>query len=405
MRRVAVLAILAGNALGLATLASSALAQPASPGLCARVPGFVGCATPLPLVSRTTVLPASAGDVNGTLQIGAVFNQMQAADVTNALGFVPSNSSTVSVTSMGPRAPIFVTNNLPPGVAGQNRGMQIMVGSTLPLTPGANDNVLITAMMSNESGRAQMWVADLAAFQVAGQPDGLVRVMEIGLNNLNTSAQPDAFTGAVPYRKNGIELFGHISSTARLTAAVAVWANDATGVKWWDSGMQLSRVFSTGIKAVVNPGEGVDLVQPFQNAFLWDASNSARVLRVDGNHGAVIDASAAVDFGTFLRGYTNRTTNVLMRNGSNYDMLLSLDSGATTTNNTALSFNDQGVSKWLIQKNGGNGLFFINSTSGNSVIALQGNGLYLLDNGALKQVVSGAADSGGTGFRTLRVAN
>ena len=394
--------IAAAVALAALTLAGPVRAQPASPGLCTKAPGFVGCAKPLANLTRSSMLLSTTGDTDGAITPAQLFNLLVPGDVTPLL---TSGLPSLSLIGMGPRAPLFIQNNTAPGAGGQSKGLQIITGSALTATPGAGDNIAFSAVMTNENGRQQLWTASLAALQVPGNTDGLVRVVEIELNNLNTSVQPDAFTGAAPYRKNGIEIVGHNTSTARLTAAAMVWANDTTGVKWWDSGIQLSRVATTGIKAVRNPGGITDAVEPFQNAFLWDASNSLRVLRVDGTHNSLIDASNAVDFGIFLRGLTTANTNVLMRNFADFDLQLILDSGATATKTVGLLFGDQGVGKWLIQKNNGNGLFFTNMNSGNSIIALQGEGLYLLVNGALKQVVTGAVDSGGTGFRTLRVAN
>lgn len=185
---------------------------------------------------------------------------------------------------------LVIARNPTSTAAGEAAGLYVDISSGMVATPAANDLVGVTVRVTNDGMRRHdLWCANLV-LQQAGPitvPAGGIRqrVAEMEIQNAATPStfEADPFgqaPGAV--RSNGLELVGHEGSTYRNTAALTVWANDPNGWKWWETGLALSRVASTGILFERHPGGTRDAIRAFQIAALWDRSESKHVIRVSG---------------------------------------------------------------------------------------------------------------------------
>jgi hypothetical protein len=159
-----------------------------------------------------------------------------------------SNMSKLSMTDNLPalNSPFAIISNLASNVAGQNAGIKVVVGPNDVATPGANDFVAGTFFTSSSATRGGLWGINVLALQDPSGLDGIVRAAEFEVNNTE-GFNPDPWSGLFPARKNGIEIVAHNSSLFRTTAAIMTWANDDTGVKWWDTGVAISRAYTNGI--------------------------------------------------------------------------------------------------------------------------------------------------------------
>jgi hypothetical protein len=290
-------------------------------------------------------------------------------------------------------------------VAGETAGIKVIVGPNDIATPGANDFIAGTFFTSSSPTRGGLWGINVLALQDPSGLDGIVRAAEFEVNNTE-GFNADPWSGLFPARKNGIEIVGHNSSLFRTTAAIMTWANDDTGVKWWDTGVAISRAFSNGILFKKNPGSSIDAVEPFQFAAIRDESNSARVISVAGSHAIFADLSFATAIGVFVKGFTSQNTILGFRNFVDYNMTLQINAGDTASQAALISFTDRTTDMWTIGKLSDN-RFDINY-QGSSVMILNGsnsNPISIMVAGTVKNVIQAAPDSGGTGFRTLVVAN
>jgi hypothetical protein len=157
-----------------------------------------------------------------------------------------------------------------------------------------------------------------------------------------------------------------------------------------------------------NPGSSVDLVEPFQFSAIRDESNSSRVISVTGSHPIFADIADATAIGLFVKGFVGKNTILGFANQVDYKMALRIDSGLAVAQQSTILFADRNTDTWEIGKLSDNRFAFNYLPSGTSAILLNGfdvNPVSIMVNGTVKQVLQGAPDSGGTGFRTLVVAN
>jgi len=308
------------------------------------------------------------------------------------------------------RGPLFILSDPSSTSAGEAAGQQILIGDNPTATPAANDFVAQQVIINNLNGRKHLWAQNIGALQDATGTDGMVRAVEFEVAGTFGNAITDPFSGSSTpaYRKNAIEIIGHSGSNGRLTSAATVWVNDSTGVKWWNEGVSLSRCYSNGVHFYKDPGGVTDTVNAFQNAAIFDESNSDSVLKVTGNHTNIIDISGIATLSNFVKMSNGGNQTLIITNGADYDIGLKLDSGSTATKNTTITFSDQGTDNWLIQKNLTNDLNIYDSINTLTAMQFDGdatNSVEIYVGGALKRIEVGAADSGGTGYRALRVLN
>lgn len=280
------------------------------------------------------------------------------------------------------RAPFFIMNNPSASqlVDGYASGLYIHIGDSPSATPAAGDTVAITTAVNNLNGRTHLWGSNTVALQDSSGLDGMVRAAEFEVNNVK-GFNADPFSGSAPYRKNGVEIVGHSSSTYKLTAALTVWANNITGTGWFDQGLVLSRVASKGIRFIKNPGGSSDSGVAFSVSAISDESDSAATISVSGSHGSVIDLSGNPTYSQFILGKGNADTVVNIKNSADYAAGVVIDSGASSAQNSFLDFSDQNSVKWRITKNNANDLFIVSDPLGtpSNAIRFQSGGSTLFE--------------------------
>lgn len=270
------------------------------------------------------------------------------------------------------RAPFFIINNPSSAdlIAGYAAGLYIHIGDNPTATPAAGDAVAITTTINNINGRTHLWGSNTIALQDPSGLDGMVRAAEFEVNNVK-GFNADPFSGTAPYRKNGIEIVGHGSSTYKITAALTVWANNTTGSGWFDQGLVLSRVASKGIRFIKNPGGSSDTGTAFSVSAISDESDSNATLSVSGTHGSIIDLSGAPSYSQFILGKPSDQTVISIANNANYDVGISLNSGSSAAQDNFIDFSDRGTVKWRLSKNDGNDFFITHDPFGTPSTAIR----------------------------------
>lgn len=268
------------------------------------------------------------------------------------------------------RAPLFVWSNPAPSdlVAGHNAGAQIWVGDNPTATPGVGDAVGLTTACVNGNNRTNVWGQNIVVGRSdigSGYIDGNCVGLEINMYNEFPLTETNPF-GPTSGRKNMLEIVGS-GGGERLTSAGMIWVNDATGNSWFEHGLAFSRVVQSGIKFVKNPNVTADGIPAFQTAAIYDASDSANVLKVDGTHGSVIDLSGNPTLTRFVKGPANAAMVLNIGNGANQPVIVRLDSGQNAVHDAVLDFADRGAVKWRWIKNNGNGLFLVADPLGTPV--------------------------------------
>lgn len=321
---------------------------------------------------------ASVSDFGGSLST-ALTNAAAAAPVITGYGGIhlpgwstidPGrllNPTMLPTTAKG-RAPLFIINNPASTdlLAGYSAGVQIHIGNNPTATPAAGDTVAQTITVNNINGRTNLWGTNTVVLQDASGSDGICRSAEFEINNVK-GFNSDPFSGSAPYRKNGIEIVGHSSSTYKITAAATVWANDTTGTGWFDQGLVISRVASKGIRFVRNPGGASDTGTAFSVSAISDESNSNATLSISGSHGSLIDLSGNPTYSQFILGRNNADTSLNIKNNADYGIGIALDSGTSAAQSSSVDFSDRGTVKWRIIKNNGNSFLIISDPLGSPV--------------------------------------
>lgn len=248
-----------------------------------------------------------------------------------------------------PRSRLEVTQKKTSIAAGEGAAFRVNSGAEPDYgTPGANTNIAGQFFSNNASiTNASLWGLNVVVGQGAAPipaptpPAGGIHIVGAEIEVFNRSDAGNAELRPVdPYaspnqiRSNGIEIIGHSGSTYRNAGALVVWANDATGGKWWDTGLSLSRCYSYGVRFHRIAG---DSVEPFQGALL-DASELATAIQ------PLILARSSGD------------VRYDITNDADYSIYLNLDTGSTAADESALLFSDRGARKWFVGKDSSNRL-------------------------------------------------
>lgn len=299
-------------------------------------------------------------------------------------------------------APLTIVNNKSQNAPGEALGLYIHIGDNPTATPSAGDSVAATITINNLNGRSRLWGLNITALQDGTGTDGPVRAAEFEVATI-LSENPDPFAFAGNPRKNGIEIVHHAASSKRGTAAIFAWSGNLTNS--WSRGVALSRIRDVGIDFGLwdtdAPGES------FRTAAIYDRSGSASVLKVDGSHGSIIDLSNLAD-ALFVKMKATSGQTLSFKNGADHPGNLRIDVGETACQQSLLMFADRGVDKWSLFKNINNDFGVFRYTDGISVLYLNASPtdpLSIYVGGALRQVTIGNADSGGAGYRVLKVLN
>jgi len=297
--------------------------------------------------------PTPTGIVTWVVRSGATFT-----------GVGSLNGIGKTIRFSGPQAPLFIENNSV-NTTGQALGLYLHIGNNPTATPVAGDSVAQTITINNLNGRTHLWGMDVVVAPDASGSDGMCRVLELEIANTVGGSNPDPFSGNTPYRKNGIEVVGMDGSNFNLTSSLTTWANDTTGNKWWLEGISLSRIKNYGIHFYKNPGGVIDSILPFQVAAIYDNSDSATVLKVDGTHTNIIDLSNLTTLTSFVKMGQSSNQTLPFSNEAAFDITIKLDAGTGAgIQNASLTFADRGTTQWGITKTTGNSLAIANSTSG-----------------------------------------
>ena len=286
----------------------------------------------------------------------------------------------------GKRGPFFIWNNPTGNVpAGQSAGFQVWIGDNPTGTPGSDNTVGGTVAVINGGGRKKLYGLNVFT-QVCntstcgpGYTDAhsTVAEFEAGTGYPNTSMDP---WGGEAFRKNVIEITAQSGSAGRITSGMEMWANDSSGVGWFNTGIALSRVYDVGILAKSNPnslspGTGpfdADQIRAFQTAFIYDNSDSNAVLKVGpGSHNSVIDMTSSVDPGYLIRGRQDRDSSYAFGNNANYNFSITIDAGASAQRMALLTFGDRGVARWITGKQGDGSYIVFDRLTGTSVVSIQ----------------------------------
>lgn len=338
--------------------------------------------------------PTPTGVVTWVVHAGASF-----AGVANPLATTTSRIVRYS----GPQGPLLLQSNRT-NVAGEALGLYIHIGDNPTATPGAGDSVAQTITINNLNGRQHLWGLNIVVTQDSSGLDGVLRGLEVEIANVK-SFVADPFSGGS--RKNGIELIMHGASTFKGSAALMLWANDASGSGWWNEGIALARCFQYGVHFYKDAG-GTDLVNPFSVAAIFDSSNSENVLKVNGTHGSVIDLSTVNGITRFVKMHAASNSTLPFSNAADFSTTIELGAGSTASQQAYFALADRGTQKWWLLKGADNTFNLFDVANGRTVFTLATSGndpTYVFVNNALKQVTKGANDSGGAGFSVLRVAN
>jgi hypothetical protein len=259
---------------------------------------------------------------------------------------------------------------------GVNCGLRVWIGDNPTATPGLGDAVAATFAMINGNNRTHLYGQNILVGQsaaISGALDGNQTGLEIDVfsdTGYTASNQPFySSTATAGQHKNGLEVYSF--PTIDLTAALSVWAQNP-GQGWWSEGLSLSRVTNNGIHFYVNPEQSVtDTKAAFTNAAIFDQSNSVNVLRVSGSHaGAVIDLEDNPTLGYFVKAASGAASTIRFGNSADHNMSLSIDSGDTTAQSSALIFADRNTAKWMLSSNNTATFSIYNNGRGSSDVSL-----------------------------------
>ena len=279
--------------------------------------------------------------------------------------------------------PIAIANDNSQTAAGQNAGLKVITGKFPTATPGLHDRVAATFGADNidkTTAGGGIWGINVFALQAATNSDlspatdQMTRAAEFEVAKVLGGAQPDPWSGSAPYRANGIEIVAHSASVYQPTAALTTWANDATGIKWWQVGAAISRVTKWGILFKKNPSGTTDTGAAFGGgiavgAAIRDESDSTSVLSASGSHVDFLNIVDCASLGTFARLPSGFGYNAMFRNFSDYSCRIGIDSGNASAQQAGFILGDRGSFKWELVKLSNNKLsLFSYDTSLSAVI-------------------------------------
>ena len=298
------------------------------------------------VLGNASVVDVWAGSTGGATLIGGGLgvgtqSPWATADVRGNLFVGPGAPAAT------PRSTVEITRTLASIAVGYGAALRVNSGAEPDYgTPGADTNVGVQVFANNAANADHnLWGLNIVVGQGAAPiaaptpPANGIHVVGLEFEVFNRSdagnAQLDPIGSyANKIRANGLEIIGHSGSTYRNAGGIAIWANDSTGVKWWDTGVAISRSYSYGVRFQKVAG---DSVEPFQTA-LFDASSLGTATQ------------------TLLLARSGGDVWYDIKNAADYALYVNIDSGATVGEEAALLFSDQGARKWLIGKDSANKL-------------------------------------------------
>jgi hypothetical protein len=311
---------------------------------------------------------------------------------TYPLGFKASSIWWGRVIQGAPYGPICIANLLKtPNEAGEALGLRLACNDFPPLTPGANNRVMLSSLVDNvdvPAGTLEVWAGNFVSNQIPGNSETRMIGIEVEVSRdmgNNTDASSNPWGG---FNSNGIEVTGMaVSPTGgKPTCAMRTWVNGSTGQNWFQHGIAISRTTTWGILFKQNPSGGVDT-----GTFLGGGTTVGACLRVEGNatniisstgnHVNIIDLSSNTGgIGTFVRMPTNATSTASFRNFANFDSRIDISSGDTISQQSSLFFSHAGTAKWQIGKLSDNRFFIYGNTNAVTPIIINELGQIQMNN-------------------------
>lgn len=191
----------------------------------------------------------------------------------------------------------------------------------------------------------------------------------------------------------GGSVSGATAGSVFFAGAAGVLAQNNTAFKWVDADTQLQLTAGGATKTPL--------------LLTLAGSQSADALQIKDSGGTTIASIDAVGRATFGRnGIAAQSLVIRDLNGNNYGAIYN---GAVVVGDQSYAFAAAATETRVNAPSGTVGLFIGNSeyfridanaTAGNTRMLV-----YDVDNGTLERVSVGAADSGGTGFKLLRIPN
>lgn len=334
--------------------------------------------------------------------------------------------------------------------AGESVCIQAWVGDNPTATPGLGGAVVQTNYINNLRNRSDLWGLNCLVQQVAGGTDGLARSAEfeasrgIGVdaikdpfgaatwqavinyviddsvregediyfaltNNLNQLPSTNPTDWQLSGRFNGVEIVAHTENTDRVTSGLSIWAAENSGVGWWNEGLSVSRCVNNGLHFYVNPAGSIDGISPFQNAAIFDESNSESVLKVVGTHNTSIIDIGGANFQSFVQMDKTANQTIEYANHADFSTTMQISSGNGVTQQCTYSFADNSVAKWSFIKNASNDFAVYDEATGRTDVLFDTHAtdpIQIYVGGTLRRVLVGAAGSANTALhRELIVAD
>lgn len=313
----------------------------------------------------------------------------------------PYKVSNIFIGSVLPsnRGPIAIANS---GVvatsAGENNGLQISDGRFHGGSPGVGGKCMASIFASNadmDASNAQgVWAMNIVAANTSVNPLKFnIRCAEFEIladNLLQTDPWGAGSAIGLPPRSNAIEFIGHGGSTSQPTSCIMSWANDSTGVKWWQYGAAFSRITKYGLYFKKDPGSISNPLEPpdtglflggsvVDGAVIRDESNSTNIISASGSHVNIINLADCTNIGTFALGKSSSATDFVFKNNADYRTRIYLDSGNTVAQEASITFSDRIIQKWSLIKNALNTLSIFNHTAGKSSLIFDTDATTLSD--------------------------
>lgn len=289
----------------------------------------------------------------------------------------------------------------------------IIIGLTVTGT-GIPDRTYVSNIVGSTITLSQAATVTSSGVSVRFNRPGIVRGIELNVianNTLGSDATTSYPTGAAVWAYEAVASAG--SSTNPL-AAFRVDAAADTSVEWFSYGMTMRRALKAGVTFENASG---DVNNSFQTALLWQRSGiTPAFIRLDGTVTTAIDATLATLANALKTGtFTLTAAGVMSASAGAGGHQFSVN--AADGEDAGIQYQSAGIAKWTNGRDVTTHNFFwynnvtaltalkllsASPTSGNSSLQMQ------YHNGAtvtLQTVSLGIADSGGAGFKLLRVPN
>jgi hypothetical protein len=326
-----------------------------------------GAAAPVAGPSAAAPEPNSVGDATAAVT-GRTNNWTHPQIITSPPG--------------GSRAPFYVQNDTGSNLAGQDLGCQVWIGNNPTATPAANNAIACTFAIDNLSGRRETWALNLVCNQLAADRGGALGINHCQENNVTqsfpavTPVDPLGGSGAVSHAFEAVASQNTSGTVFNPQIAYWAWSADPAGAAdSWNFGYVATRVRHGGFAVEDYDGDssyGFDVC-----AFCDYSRQSERVLFVSGgHHNNYIDISgvSAIAGSIFIHAPSGFDTNLFNSNLGDHTFGLTVDSGASASQNAFVALSDRGVEKWRLLKDMSNNFDLTSSESGLRVLQVTPTG-------------------------------